>query len=77
MRAWNLSSSYRKPKGLDAWTAGLIGGVLGILLMGALRYLKTRSTAGPRAPKQLDLGRHGQAPDRSHIQLFSHPARQS
>lgn len=76
MHLWNLHSHYNEPKWRNTWTAGLVGGAIGILIMGAFWYMQTKGRPRQRTPRQLGLGRHGQAPARSHIQLFSHPARQ-
>jgi hypothetical protein len=76
MLRWN---SYRHDYANEPrreWTAGLIGGVVGMLIMGTLwRVLSnTRSKRQERQAQRLSY--YGQAPNRSHIQLSSHPARQ-
>jgi hypothetical protein len=75
MRLGSLNSQYDAPDRWQTWTAGLIGGAIGLLVMGVCWYMQTKARSQPREPKQLDISRQGQAPARSHIQLFSHPAR--
>jgi hypothetical protein len=76
MRHESLNSQYYAPERWQTWTAGLIGGAVGLLVMGACWYMQTKAQSRPRIPQQRDVSRQGQAPARSHIQLFSHPARQ-
>jgi hypothetical protein len=69
----SLNSQYYEPDHWSAWTAGLLGGAIGVLAMGVFWYVQTKTRRQPQAP--LRPGHQGQAPARSHIQLSSHPAR--
>jgi hypothetical protein len=71
----SLNHQYYTPDHWPTWAAGLIGGAIGLFVMGAFWYVQTKTGRQPRSPQQLDISRLGQAPARSHIQLFSHPAR--
>jgi hypothetical protein len=75
MRLGSLNHQYYAPERWSTWTAGLIGGAIGLLVMGACWYMGTKAQSRPRALQQPGVSRQGQAPARSHIQLFSHPAR--
>lgn len=63
-----------QPERPSAWTAGLVGSAIGMLVMGVAWYLQTRAKARPLTPQQLGWSRQGQAPSRAHIQLSSHVA---
>lgn len=78
MRLLHINSHYYpEPERWNMWTAGLVGGAIGMLVIGTLWYMQTKTQTRQQIPKRLGLSRHGQAPARSHIQLFSHPARQT
>jgi hypothetical protein len=68
--------SYDPSARSATWVAGLVGGAVGVLVMGAVWYLQTRAQTKPRTPRQLGWSRQGQAPSRAHIQLSSHVANQ-
>jgi hypothetical protein len=72
----SLNSQYYEPDRWSAWSAGLLGGAIGVLVMGVFWYVQTKARGQSQALRQLHTGRQGQAPARSHIQLLSHPARQ-
>jgi hypothetical protein len=76
MRLLPMNSHDHEPERWSMWTAGLIGGAVGLVVMGTLWYMQTKTQSRPQIPKRLGLSRQGQKPARSHIQLFSHPARQ-
>lgn len=76
LHRWHMNSIYREPERLRTWTIGLVGGAIGMLVVGALWYVRTQTRAQQQTPKRLGLSRHGQSPSRSHIQMSSHPARQ-
>ena len=76
MRLGSLNHQYHAPERWHTWTAGLIGGAIGLLVMGACWYIQMKARSRSRVPQQRGVSRQGQAPARSHIQLFSHPARQ-
>ena len=77
MYRWQMNRWYREPERRTPWTAGLVGGALGMMVVGALWYVQSRTRIPHQSPKRRGLQRHGQAPSRSHIQLASHPARQA
>jgi hypothetical protein len=66
---------YNVPDRRHTWTAGLLGGAIGLLVMGAFWYRQTKVGSRPHEPRPLGIGHQGQAPARSHIQLLAHPAR--
>jgi hypothetical protein len=74
MLGWNTYRHYYEDEPRHEWTAGLIGGMVGMLIMGTVWMImnNTRSKRQDRQAPRLS----GQAPHRSHIQLSSHPARQ-
>jgi hypothetical protein len=76
MHLLHMNTHSRAPERWSMWTAGLIGGAIGIVVMGTLWYRQTKTQTRQQIPKRLGLSRYGQRPARSHIQLFSHPARQ-
>jgi hypothetical protein len=71
---WHLNRPDRESEHWNAWTIGLVGGVIGLVVVGALWYMR-KPTQSPSS-ERLGWSRHGQAPSRSHIQMDSHPARQ-
>jgi hypothetical protein len=76
MYQWNLNGYAPHRERWSGWIMGLIGASVGALLMGVLWWLQ-RNTGGQVSPLQRrDVSQLGQPPARSHIQLFSHPARQ-
>jgi hypothetical protein len=75
-RLLDTARHYHVPASSDVWTAGLIGGIVGAFLVGACWYMQTKNRAGQRISRQLGLSSQGQSPNRSHIQISSHPARQ-
>jgi hypothetical protein len=76
MYRWPRYRFYREPKRWNRWTAGLLGGAIGMMVVGALWYVRSQPRSLQQRPKQRALPRHGQAPSRSHVQMTSHPARQ-
>jgi hypothetical protein len=68
---------YHEPKGWNNWTAGLLGGAIGMMVVGALWYVRSQPRSLQQRPQQRALPQHGQAPSRSHVQMASHPARQA
>jgi hypothetical protein len=50
----------------QAWTAGLVGSAVGLLVMGAIWYIRSKAKARPQTPQALGWSRH--------IRLSSHPA---
>jgi hypothetical protein len=74
MNKWNLNGQYTQTPRWDGWTIALVGGVIGMLMAGVWWWMQ--SAARPQALQRSDLGRLGQAPSRSHIQLSAHAARQ-
>lgn len=74
-RRWHLNRSYREPERRNTWTTSLVGGAIGLVAVGVLWYMR-KPTQSPSS-KRLGWSRHGQAPSRSHIQMDSHPARQT
>lgn len=76
MYQWNLNGHSAKPERWNRWAIGLLGGSIGALLMGALWWRQHSAQSTPQQLRSRDLRRLGQLPARSHIQLFSHPARQ-
>lgn len=76
MRLLDIPRPYRASNASEVWTAGLIGGVVGALLVSAFWYVQTQTRVSQQTTRQLGLGSQGQSPDRSHIQMSSHPARQ-
>jgi len=77
MYRWQINRWYREPERWTPWTAGLLGGALGMMVVGALWYVQSQTRSPQQSPKRRSLPQHGQAPSRSHIQLASHPARQA
>ena len=77
MYRWQRNRWYREPERRTPWTAGLVGGALGVMVVGMLWYVQSRIRMTQQSPKRRGLQRHGQAPSRSHVQLASHPARQT
>jgi len=71
---WHLNRSYREAEHWNARTIGLVGGVMGLVVVGALWYVRKHTQS--LSSERLGWSRHGQAPSRSHIQMDSHPARQ-
>lgn len=76
MYQWNLNGHAARSGRWNGWVTGLLGASVGALLMGVLWWLQR--SAGGKAPQlqRRDVSQLGQPPARSHIQLFSHPARQ-
>jgi len=77
MYRWPRYRFYREPKRWNSWTAGLLGGAIGMMAIGALWYVRSQPRSLQQRPQQRALPRHGQAPSRSHVQMASHPARQA
>lgn len=77
MYRWQMNRWNRKPERWTPWTAGLVGGALGMMVVGALWYMRSRTQTLQQSPERRSLPQHGQAPSRSHIQMASHPARQA
>ena len=77
MYRWQRNRSYREPEYWKPWTAGVVGGAIGMMVVGALWYVQSRPRMPLQSPERRSLQRHGQAPSRSHVQLASHPARQA
>lgn len=75
MRLGSLNNQYYAPERWNTWTACLLGGAVGLLAVGAFWYMQNQTQSRSRVP-QSRLSHQGQAPARSHIQLFSHQARQ-
>jgi hypothetical protein len=73
-RRWHLNRSYCGSEHWNAWTIGLVSGVIGLVAVGALWYMR-KPTQSPSS-ERLGWSRHGQAPSQLHIQMDSHPARQ-
>jgi hypothetical protein len=76
MYRWPRHRFDREPKRWNSWTAGLLGGAIGMMVVGALWYVRSQPRSLQKRPEQRALPRHGQAPSRSHVQMASHPARQ-
>ena len=77
MYRWQMNRLYREPERWTPWTAGLVGGAIGMMVVGALWYVQSRPRMPLQSPERRGLQRHGQAPSRSHVELASHPARQA
>lgn len=77
MYRWQMNRWYREPERWTPWTAGLVGGALGMMVVGALWYVQSQTRPPRQGSERRSLPQHGQAPSRSHIQLASHPARQA
>jgi hypothetical protein len=77
MYRWQKYRFYREPTRWNSWTAGLVGGAIGMMVVGVLWYVRSQTRPLQQSPKQRGLQRHGQAPSRSHVQMASHPARQT
>jgi hypothetical protein len=76
MYRWALNGHYRRSTLPNGWTVALIGGAVGMLIAGAWWWMQRGTASTALSRRQADLRRLGQAPSRSHIQLFPHPARQ-
>jgi hypothetical protein len=61
----------------NGWTVALVGGALGMLVAGMWWFMQQRSASTSPHLQRAELRRLGQAPSRSHIQLFAHPAREA
>jgi hypothetical protein len=68
---------YREPERWAPWTAGLLGGAIGMMAVGALWYVRRQTRLLQQNPRWRNVDQLGQAPSRSHVQLASHPARQA
>jgi hypothetical protein len=77
MYRWQRYRFYREPERWNNWTAGLLGGAIGMMVVGALWYVRSQPRSLPQSSRQRALPQHGQAPSRSHVQMASHPARQT
>jgi hypothetical protein len=71
-----IQRGYQQPNGWTSWTAGLVGGALGMMVMGAVWYVRSQSRSRLHSRAQRESPQLGQAPSRSHVQMASHPARQ-
>jgi len=77
MYRWQRKRLYRQPRYWTPLMTGLTGGALGMMIVGALWYVRRQSGLPQQSPKRRGLPQHGQAPSRTHVQLASHPARQA
>lgn len=75
MSRWSMNGPSPATGRRNGWAMALLGGVTGMLLASAFWRMREQSRGRPQR-QQADLRRLGQAPSRSHIQLWSHPARQ-
>jgi hypothetical protein len=76
MYKWSLNGKHATITQWNGWTVALLGGAIGMLIAGMWWWLQGNTSTRPQQQQQRDWHRLGQAPSRSHIQLFSHPARQ-
>jgi hypothetical protein len=76
MYHWTCNGHYSHRKIQNGWTVALIGGALGMLAAGVWWWVRRGPASMPPDLRQSNLRHLGQAPARSHIQLFAHPARQ-
>ena len=61
LRMMNHYEPYSYPQSRSAmWTAGFVGGAVGMIVMGAVWYMQTRVKTKPQTPKQLGWSRLGQ-----------------
>jgi hypothetical protein len=51
MHLLHMNSHYRAPERWNMWTAGLIGGAIGIVVMGTLWYMQTKTQTRQQRPK--------------------------